>query len=70
MNSVGLEDPPKHPNYPIDMMDKLWDDYHEVRDTNRAEIFEFKDGETKESKVILKSVDHKALVSDNETMKI
>ena len=41
-------------------MKKLWEDYHEVRDTNRSEIFEFKATETKESKVILKLVDHKS----------
>ena len=26
-----MKDEIRHPEYPLDMIDKLWDDYHEAR---------------------------------------
>jgi hypothetical protein len=52
------------------MIDKLWDDYHELRDNKLSghSPLEFKDGETQEDKVILRAEDHKAFLLNMEKL--
>ena len=59
-----------HPSYPMGMIDKLWDDYHELRDNKLSghSPLEFKDGETQEDKVILRAEDHKSLILKMEKL--
>ena len=53
----------EHPDYPLDMIDKLWDDYHEAREemSSPNKVLEYFDGETREAKISLKAVDYRAL---------
>lgn len=63
-----IKDEIHHPEYPVDMIDKLWDDYHEAR-VAPSNVIEYKDGETREGKICLKAEDYRALQDENERLR-
>jgi|LauGreDrversion4_2_1035121.scaffolds.fasta_scaffold455488_2 RNAse (barnase) inhibitor barstar len=64
----AIKDEIKHPEYPVDMIDKLWDDYHEAR-ASPNKVLEFKDGETREGKVCLKAEDYSSIIEENAQLR-
>ncbi len=45
------------------MIDRLWDDYHELRDKSSIAALEYFDGDSKEQKVILNAKDYQLLMA-------
>jgi hypothetical protein len=55
VDSIDEDKDKKYPLYPLDMIEKLWDDYHLMRDNQLSGHvpLDFKDGKTRQEKLIM-----------------